>query len=108
MDVSFLSRLLGGDERKEEPSTQGVSGKPIGKFRVDSVLRVFTRPVLIGEVLEGTVYPGCKLKGRGTGKIVRMEQERREVEFAASGDRVALMLENGMSVEEGDVLEIYP
>ncbi|WP_297091042.1 tRNA-binding protein Pbp11 [Thermococcus sp.] len=106
MELSFLSRLFEGS--KEEQKIRTIPGKPVGKFRVESVLRVFTRQVLIGEVTEGIVYPGCKLRGGSIGKVVKIEMGRRQVDLAESGNKVAIMLENEIPAKKGDELEIYP
>ena len=84
-----------------------VSRKPVGKFRVLRVFQVLGRQVLIGEILEGIVYPGYKLKGKDVGIIMAIEKEHRRVDFAVLGDIVALILENKMRAEKGEVLEVY-
>jgi translation initiation factor IF-2 len=104
--VNLLKRLLGKeDEPKKE--VEVVSLKPVGMFRVEKVLRVLSRQVLIGEVLEGLVYPGYKVKGRGVSPVMKIEKDHRKVDFAVAGDRVALMLENEIPCENGEELEIY-
>ncbi len=95
--------------RRGEPEggTVIVSQRPVGRFRVEKTLRVLTRQVLVGEVTEGLVYPGYKLKGRKAGVIMKVEKDHREVDFAVAGDRVALMLEYEVPCEEGEELEVY-
>ncbi len=84
-----------------------VSRKPVGKFRVLQVFNIFGKQVLAGEVLEGIIYPGYKLKGRNVGIVRNIEKNRKKVYFAVSGDVVALMLENKMDVNGGELLEVY-
>ena len=102
--MSFLRRLF---TSKKDSGTEIVSRKPVGRFRVERVLRVTHRQVLIGEVLEGLVYPGYKVKGRKASPIMRIERERRRVDFAVAGDTAALILENEIPCEKGEILEIY-
>jgi len=103
--VSLLKRFLRG--RREAQGVEIVSRRPVGKFKVERVLRVLARQVLIGEVLEGLIYPGYKLKGRKAGVIMKIEKERKEIDFALTGDRVALMLETEIPCTEGEILEVY-
>ncbi|WP_010479108.1 tRNA-binding protein Pbp11 [Thermococcus zilligii] len=93
---------------KDENPLEIVSIKPVGKFRVEKSLTVWGRQVLIGEVLEGVIYPAYKVKaGKSVALIYRIEREHREVEFAAPGDRVALILEGEVKVRENDEIEVY-
>ncbi|AEH24106.1 tRNA-binding protein Pbp11 [Pyrococcus yayanosii] len=101
--MGLLDRLFG---RKIE-RIQIASREPIGSFRVEDVFRVMGRHVLVGEVLGGVIYPGYKVKGEGVAEIYKIQMERREVEFAISGDRVALILEGSLKARKGDVLEVY-
>lgn len=41
----------------------------VGKFRVEKVLKVVFREVLVGEVFEGIIYFGYKFKGLSVGVI---------------------------------------
>ena len=81
-----------------------VSRKPVGKFKVFQILG---KHVLSGEVVDGIIYPGYKLKGRDAGVIMGIERGHRKVDFAVSGDIVVLILENKIEVEEGEILEVY-
>ncbi|NJE09616.1 translation factor [Thermococcus sp. MAR1] len=102
--MSFLKRLLG---RIEDHEVEVVSTKPVGKFRVEKTLKVINRQVLVGEVTEGLIYPGYKVKGKAVSPIMRIERSHKRVDFAVAGDRVALMLEYEIPCEEGEELEIY-
>jgi translation initiation factor IF-2 len=93
--------------RKKTEEVEIVSRRPVGSFKVEKVLKVLTRQVLVGEVLEGLIYPGYKLKGRKAGVVMKIEKDHREVDFAVAGDRVALTLENEIPCEENETLEIY-
>ncbi len=101
--MSFLSKFF----KKDRGEVEIVSRKPVGKFRVEKSLRILGRQVLIGEVVEGIIYPGYKLRGKKTGIVMKIEMEKREADFAVSGDKVALMLENEIPCKKGDELEIY-
>ncbi|NJE26677.1 translation factor [Thermococcus sp. MV5] len=91
--------------RKER--VEVVSKKPVGKFKVEGVLNILGKQVIIGEVLEGVIYSGYKLKGRGVALIREIQKDRKKVDFALEYDRVGLVLEGTLSVEEGDILEVY-
>jgi translation initiation factor IF-2 len=82
------------------------SRKPVAKFRVEQVLNVLGRETLIGTV-EGIIYPGYKVKGRSIALIREIQRERKRVDFAVDGDRVALILDGKTKAKKGDVLEIY-
>ncbi|NJE54742.1 tRNA-binding protein Pbp11 [Thermococcus sp. 21S9] len=82
------------------------SRKPVAKFRVEQVLNVLGRETLIGTV-EGIIYPGYKVKGRSIALIREIQRERKRVDFAVDGDRVALILEGKTNAKKGDVLEVY-
>ncbi|NJE05918.1 translation factor [Thermococcus sp. M36] len=92
---------------KKREDTNIASRKPVGRFRVEKSLKVFSRQVLIGEVIEGLIYPGYKVKGKSVSPIMKIERDHRRVDFAVAGDRVALMLEYEVPCEEGEELEIY-
>ncbi|QDA32272.1 translation factor [Thermococcus indicus] len=94
-------------KREETPEVEIVSRRPVGRFKVEKILRVLKRQVLIGEVLEGLIYPGYKVKGRKAGLIMEIERNHQKVNFAVAGDRVALMLENEIPCEKGETLEVY-
>ncbi|ASJ00085.1 tRNA-binding protein Pbp11 [Thermococcus gorgonarius] len=105
--MGFLDRLFRRGSKDENP-LEIVSRKPVGKFRVEKSLTVWGRQVLIGEVLEGVVYPAYKVKAdRKVAIIYRIEKEHRDVEFAAPGDRVALILEGRIKVKKNDEIEVY-
>jgi len=81
-------------------------GKPVGKFRVERALNVLGRETLIGTV-EGTIYPGCRVKGRSIALIREIQRDRKRVDLAVDGDRVALVLEGRTNAKKGDVLEVF-
>ncbi|WP_054841321.1 tRNA-binding protein Pbp11 [Thermococcus peptonophilus] len=97
--------------RRKEHKGEGIASRQsVGKFRVEKVLKVAFREVLIGEVLEGIIYPGYKLKGGpSVGGVIRaIEREHRKVDFAVTGDRVAIMMEAPPTkAKEDQILEVY-
>ncbi|AMQ18967.1 tRNA-binding protein Pbp11 [Thermococcus peptonophilus] len=94
--------------RRKEHKGEGIASRQsVGKFRVEKVLKVAFREVLIGEVLEGIIYPGYKLKGPSVGVIRAIEREHRKVDFAVTGDRVAIMMEAPTKAKEDQILEVY-
>ncbi|ADT83050.1 tRNA-binding protein Pbp11 [Thermococcus barophilus] len=93
--------------KREVNKIEIVSRKPVGRFRVLQVFNIFGKQVLAGEVIDGIIYPGYKLKGRDVGIVRNIEKNRKKVDFAVSGDVVALMLENKMDVNDGELLEVY-
>ncbi len=82
------------------------SRKPVAFFKVEQTLNVLGRETLVGTV-EGIIYPGYKVKGRGVAIIREIQRERKRVDFAVDGDRVALILEGRTGAKKGDILEIY-
>jgi len=102
--VSFLKRFFKGQEKGKK--IEIVSRSPIGKFMVEQTLNVLGRETLVGTV-EGVIYPGYKVKGRDIAIIREIQRERKRVDFAVDGDRVALILEGKTKAKKGDVLEIY-
>ena len=104
--MGIMKRIFGGRKGRGE-QVEVVSRRPVGRFRVEKTLRVLSRQVLMGEVVEGLIYPGYKVKGRKASPIMEIERERRKVDFAVTGDRVAIMLEHEIPCEEGEVLEVY-
>lgn len=99
--------MIGIFRRKRHKGEIIASRYPVGKFRVEKVLKVAFKEVLVGEVLEGIVYPGYKLKGSSVGVIRAIEREHRKVDFAVAGDKVALMMESPTKAEEGQILEVH-
>ncbi|BAA30333.1 tRNA-binding protein Pbp11 [Pyrococcus horikoshii] len=94
-------------KRKGEDE-KDVTGKPVGKVKVESILKVGFRDVIICEVLEGIVKVGYKVKkGKKVAGIVSMEREHKKIEFAIPGDRVGMMLEKNINAEKDDILEVY-
>lgn len=91
--------------RKER--VEVVSKKPVGKFKVEEVFDILGKQVIIGEVLEGVIYPGYKLKGKGVVLIREIQKDRKKVDFAIEYDRVGLVLEGTLSAEGGEILEVY-
>ncbi len=107
MELSILRRLLG---KRDDNEIGGVASRnPVGRFRVERSLKVSSRQVLIGEVIEGIIYTGYKVKGRAVSPIMKIERDHMEIDFAIAGDRVALMLEHEIPCEEGGEggLEVY-
>ena len=101
--MKILEKIFKKSKRDVE-KIEIVSRKPVGKFKVFQILG---KHVLSGEVVDGIIYPGYKLKGRDVGVIMGIEKGHRKVDFAVSGDNVALILENKVEVEEGEILEVY-
>ncbi|WP_297480916.1 tRNA-binding protein Pbp11 [Thermococcus sp.] len=98
----FLKRL-----KKEDAGGEFIaSRRPVGRFLVEEVLTVFGRETLIGMV-EGVIYPGYKVKGRAVALIREIQRDRKRVDFAVDGDRVALILEGRTNAKKGDLLEVY-
>ncbi|ASJ17584.1 hypothetical protein A3L04_05630 [Thermococcus chitonophagus] len=80
----------------------------VGKVRVEGKLRVGPWDAVICEVEEGIVKIGYKLKkGRKKVPIMKIQKERKDIEFAIPGDKVALILDGSIEVESGEVLKIY-
>jgi len=69
-------------------------------------VNILGRETLIGTV-EGVIYPGYKVKGDGIAVIREIQRERKKVDFAVDGDRVALILEGRTNAKKGERLEIY-
>jgi len=98
--LSFLKRLF-------RRSGEIASKKPVGKFKVDSVL---DDGAISGEVLDGIIYSGYKLKPKGKKIVVpimKIMRGKEEIEFAIEYDRVILLPEDKLKVEEGEILEVY-
>jgi len=102
--VSFLRKFFRRRENAEEIKI--VSRNPVGKFRVEQSLNVLGKETLIGEV-EGIIYPGYKVKGESVALVREIQKDRKKVDFAVDGDRVALVLEGKTNAKKGDVLEVY-
>jgi len=104
--MGFLSRLFKrGDEG--EAGEVIIEKEPSGRLRVDNCLVMPVGRVVIGEVLEGVIYPGYKLKGGGVAVVMGIEKEHKKVDFAIVGDLVALFLDGSIECEKGDELEVY-
>ncbi len=101
--MQFFSKLLGKNKTKVEI----VSRRPVGKFKVEKVFEIVRRQVLIGEVVEGIIYPGYKLKGDNIAIIREIQRDRQKVDFAVEYDKVALVLEGRVNTIKGEILEIY-
>jgi len=92
---------------KEEASEEFIaSRKPVARFKVEEVMNVLGREALIGTV-EGVIYPGYKVKGKGIALIRKIQMGRKKVDFAVDGDRIALILEGRTNAKKGETLEIY-
>ncbi|ALV63324.1 hypothetical protein ADU37_CDS16250 [Thermococcus sp. 2319x1] len=83
------------------------SKRPAAKFKVEKVFEISGREVLAGEVVEGIIYPGYKVKGKGAALIREIQKEKQKVDFALEYDKVALVLEGKPSTKAGEILEVY-
>ncbi|WP_456367193.1 tRNA-binding protein Pbp11 [Thermococcus sp.] len=90
----------------EERAEFIASKKPAARFSVENVVNILGREALIGTV-EGVIYPGYKVKGKGIAVIREIQRDRKRVDFAVDGDRVALILEGRTNAKKGDLLEVY-
>ena len=80
----------------------------VGKVKVERKLKVGSWDAVICRVEEGIVRVGYKLKkGRKKVPIMKIQKERKEIEFAIPGDKVALVLDGSIEVEKGEMLEVY-
>ncbi|ASJ08560.1 translation factor [Thermococcus siculi] len=104
--MSLFRRFFRG-KNKPEAGVEIVSRKPAGKFHVVGITHVLGKQVLGGVVLEGTIYPGYKLKGGGVAVIRGIYIQNREVDFAVEGDQVALVLEGTLKLKGDEVIEVY-
>ncbi|WP_456365532.1 tRNA-binding protein Pbp11 [Thermococcus sp.] len=105
--MGILSRLFnrGEEEGSEE---RIIEREPAGRFRVENCLILPVGRVVIGEVIDGVLYPGYKLKGEdGVAVVMGIEKEHRKVDFAIAGDLVGLFLDGDIECMEGDELEVY-
>ncbi|NJF24330.1 tRNA-binding protein Pbp11 [Thermococcus sp. Bubb.Bath] len=106
--MGLLGKFFG---RKREPLEEGieiVSRHPVASFHVESVLRIGEKVTIIGTVEGGMVYPGYKVKGKKNAALVYIiEKDRKRVEYAVDGDKVALILEGRIETKKGDTLEVY-
>ncbi|WP_297509551.1 tRNA-binding protein Pbp11 [Thermococcus sp.] len=95
--------------KKAEKETGGefiASRRPVATFRVEQIMNIMGREALIGTV-EGIIYPGYKVKGKGIAIIREIQKDRKRVDFAVDGDRVALILEGNTNAKKGERLEVY-
>jgi len=92
--------------KKRKKEVQIFSRRAVGKFKVERVFEVLGREV-VGEVIEGVIYSGYKLKGKGATLIREIQKERQKVDFALECDKVALVLEGKINPKVGEVLEVY-
>ncbi|MCA6214180.1 translation factor [Thermococcus bergensis] len=93
--------------KKKEGRVEIFSKRPVAKFKVEKVFEIFGREVLVGEVVEGVIYPGYKVKGKKAALIREIEKERQKVDFALEYDKVALVLEGKLNTKAGEILEVY-
>lgn len=93
--------------KKKESGVEVFSKRPVAKFKVEKVFEIFGREVLVGEVVEGVIYPGYKVKGKKAALIREIEKERQKVDFALEYDKVALVLEGKLNTKAGEILEVY-
>ncbi|AIF68735.1 hypothetical protein PAP_01475 [Palaeococcus pacificus DY20341] len=100
--MSFFKRIF-----KRDIHNEIASRNPIGKFRVKKELKSGEKQALLGEVLEGVIYPGYKLKGDGVALVRRLKQGDKEIDFAVEYDEVVILLEGKIRVKENDILEVY-
>jgi len=102
--VSFLKRFFAG--RRDTAEIEIVSRRPVARFNVEQALNVLGKETLIGTV-EGIIYPGYKVKGESAALIREIQKDRKRVDFAVDGDRVALVLEGKTNAKKGEVLDVY-
>ncbi|RLF86657.1 translation factor [Thermococci archaeon] len=93
--------------KKRKKEVQIFSRRAVGKFKVERVFEILGREVVVGEVIEGVIYSGYKLKGKGAALIREIQKERQKVDFALECDKVALVLEGKINPKVGEVLEVY-
>lgn len=93
--------------KKRKKEVQIFSRRAVGKFKVERVFEILGREVVVGEVIEGVIYSGYKLKGKGVALIREIQKERQKVDFALECDKVALVLEGKINPKAGEVLEVY-
>ncbi|EHR77929.1 Translation factor [Thermococcus litoralis DSM 5473] len=93
--------------KKKEGRVEIFSKRPVAKFKVEKVFEIFGNEVLVGEVVEGVIYPGYKVKGKKAALIREIQKERQKVDFALEYDKVALVLEGKLNTKAGEVLEVY-
>ena len=101
-----LFDFLRRSARKETGGEFVASRRPVATFRVEQIVNIMGREALIGTV-EGIIYPGYKIKGEGIAIIREIQRDRRKVDFAVDGDRVALILEGKTNAKKGESLEVY-
>jgi len=94
-------------KKREKGKVEIFSRKPVGKFKVKEVFEIFEREIVVGEVVEGVIYPGYKIKGERAALIREIQKERRRVDFALEYDLVALVLEGKLSPKAGEILGVY-
>ncbi len=100
---------------KEQKERQKVSLPPVGKIKILPG-HVFRRsnPSIVGiEVLAGKIKKDIYLineKGKIVGRILSIQHEKKSLEEAKKGDKVAISIEDGVvgrNIEEGDILYTY-
>ncbi len=95
--MKVLERLFG------KGGSEIVSRGPVAKFKVRECFGISERRALSGEVTDGVIYPGYKIKGRKVALIRRIEIGNRAVDFAVSGDKAVLILEGEFPCVRGEV-----
>lgn len=93
--------------KKKESKVEVFSKRPVAKFKVERVFEILGREVLVGEVAEGVIYPGYKVKRKKAALIREIQRERQRVDFALEYDKVALVLEGRLNPKAGEMLEVY-
>lgn len=93
--------------RTKDDAIEIVSKRPVAKFKVEKVFEIFGREILVGEVVEGVIYPGYKIKGNGAALIREIQKDNQRVDFALAYDEVALSLEGRTNAKVEDILEVY-
>ncbi|NJE61613.1 tRNA-binding protein Pbp11 [Thermococcus sp. 21S7] len=104
--MGILEKLFGRAPKEVGGGEFIASRKPVARFRVEQTLNILGKETLIGTV-EGIIYPGYKVRGRDIAPIREIQRERKRVDFAVDGDRVALILEGRANAKNGEVLEVY-
>ncbi|USS41540.1 translation factor [Thermococcus aggregans] len=94
-------------KKREKEKVEIFSRKSVGKFKVEKTFEVFGRKVLVGDVIEGVIYPGYKVKGEDAALIREIQKEGQRIDFALQWDHVELVLEDNIDVKVGEVVKVY-
>lgn len=85
--------------------------RDIGKLKVLLVFKTDpTRQIIGGRVIDGEFLPKVKIdilreeKKTGSGKILSLQKDKREIEKAKAGEEIGILYEGSAKIKEGDVL----